>query len=158
MATEPKRLSFTNCRRYGVCVQDQSQAVENCCFRNEDIRRKQYVTLAIAVLLATVTMGEIFTGDGWIKNFEVIGSNWNENTEKNYKQNKDGQNKKRKNTGNMWDPKHNIVGTKETRRTEWSIHISRMAEDRLVRRVHDGIPQGNRNWGRPMKRWRDALE
>ena len=56
----------------------------------------------------------------------------------------------------MWDPKHNIVGTKE--RTEWSMHISRMAEDRLVRRVHDGIPDGKRNRGRPMKRWRDALE
>ena len=39
------------------------------------------------------------------KNYATIGSNWNENTEKNYKQNKDGQNEKRKNTGNMWDPK-----------------------------------------------------
>ena len=45
-------------------------------------------------------------------------SNWNENTEKNYKQNKDGQNEKRKNTGNMWDSKHNIVGTKEKNRME----------------------------------------
>jgi len=34
------------------------------------------------------------------------------------KQNKDGQNEKRKNTGNMWDPKHNIVGTKEKNRME----------------------------------------
>jgi len=33
-----------------------------------------------------------------------------------------------------------------------------MAEDRLVRRVHDGIPEGKRHRGRPMKRWRDALE
>ena len=39
-------------------------------------------------------------------------------TEKNYKQNKDGQNEKLKNTGNMWDPKHNIVGTKEKNRME----------------------------------------
>ena len=38
------------------------------------------------------------------------------------------------------------------------MHISRMAEDRLVRRVHDGIPEGKRHRGRPMKRWRDALE
>ena len=35
------------------------------------------------------------------KNYANIGSNWNENTEKNYKQNKDGQNEKRKNKGNM---------------------------------------------------------
>ena len=44
------------------------------------------------------------------------------------------------------------------RRTEWSMHISRMAEDRLVRKVHDGIPEGKRSRGRPMKRWRDVLE
>ena len=33
-------------------------------------------------------------------------------------QNKDGQNEKRKNTGNMCDPKHDIVGTKEKNRME----------------------------------------
>ena len=52
------------------------------------------------------------------KNYANIGSNRNENTEKNYKQNKDGQNEKRKNTENMWDPKNNIVGTKEKNRME----------------------------------------
>ena len=52
----------------------------------------------------------------------------------------------------------NITSWVQRRRTEWSMHISRMAEDRLVSRVLDGIPEGKRNRGRPMKRWRDALE
>ena len=52
----------------------------------------------------------------------------------------------------------NITSWVQRRRTEWSMHISRMAEDRLVRKVHDGIPEGKRSRGRPMKRWRDALE
>ena len=52
----------------------------------------------------------------------------------------------------------NITSWVQRRRTEWSMHISRVAEDRLVRKVHDGIPEGNRSRGRPMKRWRDALE
>jgi len=33
-----------------------------------------------------------------------------------------------------------------------------MADDRLVKKVHDGIPAGKRNRGRPLKRWRDALD
>ena len=52
----------------------------------------------------------------------------------------------------------NITSWVQRGRTEWSMHISRMAEDRLVRRVHDGIPEEKRNRGRPKKRWRDALE
>jgi len=52
----------------------------------------------------------------------------------------------------------NITSWVQRRRTEWSEHISRMADDRLVRKVRDGIPEGKRNRGRPMKRWRDALE
>jgi len=52
----------------------------------------------------------------------------------------------------------NITSWVQRRRTEWSEHISRMADDRLVRKVRDGIPGGKRNRGRPMKRWRDALE
>ena len=44
------------------------------------------------------------------------------------------------------------------RRTEWSEHISRMADDRLVKKVHDGNPAGKRNRGRPLKRWRDAMD
>ena len=52
----------------------------------------------------------------------------------------------------------NITSWVQRRRTEWSKHISRMADDRLVRKVRDGIPEGKRNRGRPMKRWRDALE
>jgi len=52
----------------------------------------------------------------------------------------------------------NITLWVQRRRTEWSEHISRMADDQLVRKVRDGIPEGKRNQGRPMKRWRDALE
>ena len=52
----------------------------------------------------------------------------------------------------------NITSWVQRRRTEWSEHISRMTDDRLVRKVGDGIREGKRNLGRPMKRWRDALE
>ena len=36
----------------------------------------------------------------------------------------------------------NITSWVQRRRTERSMHISRMAEDRLVRRVHDGSLKG----------------
>jgi hypothetical protein len=52
----------------------------------------------------------------------------------------------------------NITSWVQRRRTEWSEHVSRRADDRLVKKVHDGIPEGKRNRGRPMKRWRDALD
>jgi hypothetical protein len=51
----------------------------------------------------------------------------------------------------------NITSWVQRRRMEWSMHIARMMEGRLVRRVHDGIPMGKRNRERPMKRWTDAL-
>ena len=49
-----------------------------------------------------------------------IGSNRNEKAETNYKQNKDRQNEKQKNTGNMWDPNNNIQGTEEKKRVEYA--------------------------------------
>ena len=49
-----------------------------------------------------------------------------------------------------------ITSCVQRRRTEWSMHISGMAEGRVVR-VHDAIPVGRRNQGRPTKRWRYAL-
>jgi hypothetical protein len=52
----------------------------------------------------------------------------------------------------------NITSWVQRRRIEWIEHILRMADDRLVRKVRDGIPEGKRSRGRPMKRWRDALE
>jgi hypothetical protein len=52
----------------------------------------------------------------------------------------------------------NITSWMQRRRIEWSEHISRMADDRLVRKVCDGIPEGKRSRGRPVKRWRDPLE
>ena len=41
---------------------------------------------------------------------------------------------------------------------EWNTHISRMNEDRIVRRVRDNVPIGRRSRVPPMKRWSDALE
>lgn len=43
------------------------------------------------------------------------------------------------------------------RRKEWRSHVEGMEDDRLVRRVKDGIPEGRRSPGRPRKRWRDSL-
>jgi len=51
-----------------------------------------------------------------------------------------------------------ITSWVQRRKTECSEHTSRMADNQLVRKVRDGIPEGKRNRGRPMKRWRDALE
>jgi hypothetical protein len=39
----------------------------------------------------------------------------------------------------------NIISWVQRRRIEWSEHISRMADDRLVRKVRDGIPEGKRS-------------
>ena len=60
------------------------------------------------------------TRNRYRKNYTNIGSNRNENVEKNYKQNKGRQHEKRKNTGNMWDPKNNILGTEEKNRMEYA--------------------------------------
>ena len=50
-----------------------------------------------------------------------------------------------------------ITSWVQRRITEWSVHISGIWEDRLVRGVHDATPVGRGNRGRPMKIWRDAL-
>ena len=55
------------------------------------------------------------------------GINQKEDAEKNYKQNKERQNGKRKNTGNMWDPKNNILGTEEKNRMEYA-HITNVGK------------------------------
>jgi hypothetical protein len=47
----------------------------------------------------------------------------------------------------------NIISWVQRRRTEWNEHISR-----VVKKVRDGMAEGKRNLGRPMKRWRDVLE
>jgi hypothetical protein len=52
----------------------------------------------------------------------------------------------------------NITSWVQRRRIEWSEHISRVGDDRLARKVRYGIPEGKRSRGRPMERWRDALE
>jgi hypothetical protein len=57
------------------------------------------------------------------KNYTNIRSYGNENTEKNPKQNRDRQEKKRKNTGNMRDPEHNLLGTEKKNGMEHS-HVT----------------------------------
>jgi hypothetical protein len=52
----------------------------------------------------------------------------------------------------------NIISWVQRRRTEWNEHISRMADNQIVKKVRDRIPEGKRNRGQPMKRWRDVLE
>ena len=49
----------------------------------------------------------------------------------------------------------NIGDWVHRRRIEWNAHLSRMNEDRIVRRMRHN---GRRSRGRPMKRWSDALE
>jgi hypothetical protein len=52
----------------------------------------------------------------------------------------------------------NLTSWVQRRRFEWIEHILRMADGRLLRKVRDGMPEGRISRGRPMKRWRDALE
>ena len=52
---------------------------------------------------------------------------------------------------------HTVTCWVQGKRTEWGVHIARMADDRSVRGVHDATPVGRRNRDRPMKRWTDAL-
>lgn len=43
------------------------------------------------------------------------------------------------------------------RRRQWDEHVERMGEDRIVKRAKYGRPVGNRNVGRPRKRWKEAM-
>jgi hypothetical protein len=43
----------------------------------------------------------------------------------------------------------NITWWVQRRRMEWSEHISRVADYRLVRKVRDGMSEGKRSRGRP---------
>lgn len=44
------------------------------------------------------------------------------------------------------------------RKKQWNEHISRMANNRLVRITRDKSPSGKRSVGRPRKRWSDNLD
>ena len=52
----------------------------------------------------------------------------------------------------------NIVRVVKSRRMRWAGHVARMGEDRGVRRVLVGKPEGKRPLGRPIRRWEDNIK
>lgn len=52
----------------------------------------------------------------------------------------------------------NILGEMKARRLGWLGHVVRMEQDRAVKRVYTGVPEGRRPVGRPKYRWCDAVE
>jgi hypothetical protein len=54
--------------------------------------------------------------------------------------------------------KPNIVTTITVRKLEWAGHVVRMSDDRTVRKVFVGKPDGRRKAGRPKLRWLDCIE
>ena len=46
----------------------------------------------------------------------------------------------------------------KSRRMRWPGHVARMGEDRGVRRLLVGKPEGNRPLGRPRRRWEDNIK
>ncbi|XP_015187255.1 PREDICTED: uncharacterized protein LOC107072109 [Polistes dominula] len=44
-----------------------------------------------------------------------------------------------------------------SRKVEWNDHITRMTDDRVVKKSRDKSPSGRRSLGRPRKRWSDSL-
>jgi hypothetical protein len=54
--------------------------------------------------------------------------------------------------------KTNIVTTKNVRTQERAGHLLRMSDDRTVRKVLLGKPDGRRKAGRPKLRWLDCIE
>jgi hypothetical protein len=54
--------------------------------------------------------------------------------------------------------KPNIVTTIKVRRLEWAGHVVRMSDDRTVKKVFMGKPEGRRKAGRPKLGWLDCIE
>jgi hypothetical protein len=54
--------------------------------------------------------------------------------------------------------KPNIVTTIKARRLEWAGHLVRMSDDRTVKKVFLGEPDGRRKARRPKLRWLDCIE
>jgi hypothetical protein len=52
----------------------------------------------------------------------------------------------------------NIVRVVKSRRMRWVGHVARMGEDRGVRRVLVGKPEGKRPLRRPRRRWKDNIK
>jgi hypothetical protein len=54
--------------------------------------------------------------------------------------------------------KPSIVTTIKVRRLEWAGHLVRMSDDRTVKKVFLGKPDGRRKAGRPKLTWLDCTE
>jgi hypothetical protein len=52
----------------------------------------------------------------------------------------------------------NIVKTIKLRRLDWAGRLVRMSDDRTVKKVFLGKPDGRRKAGRPKLRWSDCIE
>jgi hypothetical protein len=54
--------------------------------------------------------------------------------------------------------KPNIGPTIKARRLEWAGHLVRMSDDRTVKKVSVGKPDGRRKVGRPKLKWLDCIK
>jgi hypothetical protein len=54
--------------------------------------------------------------------------------------------------------KPNIATTIKVRRLEWAGHVVRMSDDRTVKKIFLGKPDGSRKVARPKLRWLDCIE
>jgi hypothetical protein len=54
--------------------------------------------------------------------------------------------------------KTNIATTIKVRRLQWAGHLERMSDDRAVKKLFRGKPDGRRKTGRPKLRWLDCIE
>jgi len=52
----------------------------------------------------------------------------------------------------------NIVKLIKERRISWLGHLERMEEDRMPKKIFTQELKGTRRMGRPMKRWKEAVE
>ena len=52
----------------------------------------------------------------------------------------------------------NTVRVVNSRRMRWAGHVAHMGEDRVVRRVLVGNPEGKMPLGRPRRRWEDIIK
>ena len=76
---------------------------------------------------------------------------------------------KRDEVSGVWRKLHNeelndlyslpsTVRVVKSRRMRWAVHVARMREDRGVRRVLVGKPEGKRPLGRSRRRWEDNIK
>lgn len=52
----------------------------------------------------------------------------------------------------------NILSEMKSRRLQWAGHVERAPDNRTIKKLSRGKPEGRRNVGRPRKRWLDEVE